>query len=100
MAKVHCRFVEFVMIVAGGLHFIKALREGVFRRSGEIHLCMYDRVRLAAALRQAKFTSIHSKSAGESDIPDFHDFSLEVSNSQQRKPDSLYIEARKPLGRA
>lgn len=72
-----------------------ALREGQFRRSGEVHQHMYDRFSLKRALELAGFAEVRSCSAGESGIPDFARQGLEVRNGQPRKPDSLYLEGHK-----
>lgn len=72
-----------------------ALREGLFRRSGEVHQHMYDRFSLKRALERAGFTDVQRCSAGESAIPDFVRYGLEVRDGRPRKPDSLYLEGRK-----
>jgi len=73
-----------------------ALREGLFRRSGEVHQHMYDRFSLKRAMALAGFAEVRSCSAGESGIPDFARYGLEVRDGQARKPDSLYLEGHKP----
>ena len=73
-----------------------ALREGIFRRSGEVHRWMYDRFSLAQALQQAGFADARVRSADDSDIPEFDRYGLETRDGAPLKPDSLYIEARKP----
>ena len=73
-----------------------AVREGLFRRSGEVHQWMYDRFSLVRALEQAGFTAARVCAADESHISGFSGFGLETANGQARKPDSLYVEARKP----
>lgn len=90
------------MTAAGSLAFLalgsegrNALREGSFRRSGEIHQWMYDRFSLGRLLRDAGFEGARICRAGESDIPGFAEYRLEISGGRERKPDSLYIEARK-----
>lgn len=90
-------------IVAGVLAFLAmgpegyaALREGIFRRSGEIHQWMYDRFSLGRLLVNVGFEGVRICGAGESGIPDFANYGLEIVNGRERKPDSLYIEARKP----
>jgi len=72
-----------------------ALREGRFRRSGEVHQHMYDRFALKRAMGLAGFAEMRICSAGESGIPDFAGHGLEVRNGQPRKPDSLYLEGHK-----
>jgi len=73
-----------------------ALREGIFRRSGEVHQWMYDRFSLARALDGTGFVGAQSRAADESDIPGFARYGLETVDGHPRKPDSLYVEARKP----
>jgi predicted SAM-dependent methyltransferase len=76
---------------------LTALREGLFRSQGEIHQWMYDRFSMARALQQSGFTSVSMRIAGQSDIPGFQNYHLEVIAGQERKPDSLYMEGRKPV---
>ena len=73
-----------------------AIREGFFRASGEIHRWMYDRFSLERALLQAGFDDIRRRAADESAIADFASYGLEMENGRARKPDSLYVEGRKP----
>jgi predicted SAM-dependent methyltransferase len=73
-----------------------AVREGLFRDGGEVHQWMYDRFSLARALGKAGFASIQKRLAGESGIPGFAGYGLEIVNGQERKPDSLYMAGRKP----
>lgn len=69
-----------------------------FRRRGECHLWMYDRVTLATALRRAGFAECAPTTAFESRIPGWRDGDrwLDVENERPRKPDSLFMEAVKP----
>ncbi len=69
---------------------------GVFRANGEIHQWMYDRFSLERLLKQQGFIEVRICKTGESDIPDFSRYALDQSDGQARKPDSLYIEAKKP----
>lgn len=73
-----------------------ALREGLFRRGGEVHQWMYDRFSLKREMELAGFAEVRNCSAGASAIPDFARYGLEVRNGQPRKPDSIYLEGRKP----
>jgi hypothetical protein len=75
---------------------VEALREGRFRRSGEVHQWMYDRFSLARALDQAGFVDVRRCAADESGIARFASFGLETIGGRPRKPDSLYVEGRKP----
>ena len=72
------------------------MREGLFRNGGEVHQWMYDRFSLPRVLRRAGFASVGKRLAGESDIPGFAGFELEIIHGRERKPDSLYVEGRKP----
>ena len=73
-----------------------ALREGLFRRSGEVHQWMYDRFSMQRALQQAGFVDARVCGADQSGIPGFAGYGLETVDGRPRKPDSLYVEARKP----
>lgn len=73
-----------------------ALEIGTFRRSGECHLWMYDRFSLRQLLQGAGFEDIRSTAASVSAIPDFARYGLDVEpDGNTRKPDSLFMEARK-----
>jgi predicted SAM-dependent methyltransferase len=69
--------------------------EGLFRRSGEIHRWAYDSYSLWRLLEQSQFVEINGCRADESRIPDFSRYELDVIDGQVRKPDSLFVEARK-----
>lgn len=73
-----------------------ALREGLFRRNGEVHQWMYDRFSMQRALRRAGFAETRVCAAEDSAIPGFARYGLETADGRARKPDSLYVEARKP----
>ncbi len=77
-----------------------AYREGTFRRSGEIHRWMYDRVSLGRLLREAGFHDVRRCAAEESRIPDFPRYKLDADDGRLRKPDSLFMEARKAAHRS
>lgn len=70
---------------------------GEFRLSGEIHLWMYDRYSLRRLLQQTRFQNIEICRADGSNIPNFNSYLLDIeANGAVRKPDSLFMEARKP----
>lgn len=73
-----------------------ALREGLFRRSGQLHLWMYDRLSLARTLRAAGFVEVERCDATSSRIPNFSQYDLDTESGRVRKPDSLFMEAIKP----
>jgi SAM-dependent methyltransferase len=68
-----------------------------FLKSGELHKWMYDRFSLGRLLTQAGFVEVRQCSAAESAIPRFREFLLDkTADGKVRKPDSLFMEARKP----
>lgn len=73
-----------------------AVREGLFRRSGEVHLWMYDRYSLRQVLELAGFGKVRRCQAAESSIPGFQEYQLDTVDGRIRKPDSLFVEAIKP----
>ena len=76
----------------------QSLQIGRFRQSGEIHQWMYDRYSLARLLSQHGFVNIIQQTASNSYIADWPSFNLDTeSDGTTYKPDSLYIEAVKPL---
>ncbi len=72
-----------------------AYREGTFRRSGEIHRWMYDRVSLAELMRDAGFQDCRVCRADESRIPGYSRYQLDEAGGELRKPDSLFLEGCK-----
>ncbi len=71
---------------------------GSFRISGEVHQWMYDRYSLKGLLETAGFSAIKQCRADESAISEFNSYLLDIENDGSvRKPDSLFIEAVKPL---
>jgi hypothetical protein len=83
-----------VTVIAGQQAKI-AFEEGMFRKSGEIHYWMYDRFSLRRMLQQTGFVDVCVCGAGESRIPDFNSYNLDVVEGQVRKPDSLFMEGTK-----
>lgn len=75
----------------------RALKIGRFRLAGEVHQWMYDRYSLARILIKAGFDNPMQRTAVESAIPNWKDFHLDTeSDGTICKPDSLYMEARRP----
>ena len=69
-----------------------------FQQTGERHRWMYDRVSLGGLLKDAGFRDVRVCSADESSIARFSDDHLDTNEAGTvRKPDSLFMEARKPL---
>jgi len=74
-----------------------ALQIGRFRLSGENHLWMYDTFSLGRMLKKSGFSEIMKQTAFDSYIEDWRTFHLDSElDGSVYKPDSLYIEARKP----
>lgn len=66
--------------------------------SGELHRWMYDRISLAAALKKVGFTSICRQAYNTSQDLLFPNYGLDSDEQGNiRKPDSLFMEARKPM---
>ena len=75
----------------------ESLQIGRFRKSGEVHLWMYDRHSLRALLTEAGFVAFRLVSAGESAIAGWADQHLDTQpGGAAAKPDSLYAEALRP----
>jgi hypothetical protein len=73
-----------------------ALKEGLFRRSGQVHQWMYDRISLKKLLDEAGFVDAKACRADESWISHFTSFDLDTLDGRVRKPDSLFMEAVRP----
>jgi SAM-dependent methyltransferase len=71
---------------------------GDARRRGETHQWMYDRLTLTALLERSGFTAITVLDHAISRIPGWDALGLDAEpDGQPYKPDSLYVEAEKPL---
>lgn len=80
------------------LDSLNANSVGRFRLGGEVHQWMYDRVSLARLLKDAGFTNIRVCSATDSGIADFARYELDAdAGGRTRKPDSLFMEASRPV---
>lgn len=73
----------------------KTLKTGQFREGGEIHQWMYDRYSLATLLNKVGFSDVKVCSPFKSTIENWDSYQLDVVNGEVRKPDSLFVEARK-----
>ena len=70
---------------------------GRFRIGGEVHKWMWDRVSLRRLLEAAGFVGTKVCAAAESGIPGFAAYQMDADEDGRiRKPDSLFIEARRP----
>lgn len=69
-----------------------------FRNGGEVHKWMYDEISLKALLRKIGFEEVTRTGFNESSFHGFEWWDLDAGKqdpSRARKPDSLFIEARK-----
>lgn len=72
------------------------LQIGRFRRSGEVHHWMYDRVSLRSLLSEAGFFRFRCVGPGESAVPGWSRYQLDIAvDGAICKPDSLFVEARR-----
>lgn len=69
---------------------------GKFRLGGEVHQWMYDRYSLSKLLISIGFQSIIQRNAFESYLPNWNQYILDGQGDVVRKPDSLFLEAKKP----
>jgi predicted SAM-dependent methyltransferase len=76
--------------------FYRYYRVGRLRLNGEVHLKMYDRYSLGSVLKEVGFVDPVKVSAIESSIPKWDIYQwLDIEEGTVRKPDSLFMEARK-----
>lgn len=77
--------------------WLENLLLGDARARGETHQWMWDRVNLRALLMDAGFTDFNVRSCGASEIEGWEKANLERTNDgREYKPESLYMECRKP----
>ncbi len=79
-----------------GEKFHTAFNEALFRKDGEIHRWMYDRFSLRQLCADVGFVDFKCCTATESSIEKFADYRLDSENDRVFKPDSLFVECRKP----
>ena len=75
----------------------KYAKLGKFRLGGEIHQWMYDRYSVSKLLKNIGFQHIIQQNAFESYTLNWNKYQLDGKNGVVRKPDSLFIEAKKIL---
>jgi hypothetical protein len=68
---------------------------GSFRLSGEVHRWMYDELSLREALLRSGLHNAKRVEAGESSINNWAQLPLDIEYGRVRKPDSLFMEAKK-----
>ena len=75
---------------------LRGFEEGLFRQQGEVHRWMYDRYSLRELCHKTGFVDFHICRADESNIDDFANSELDSADGMTRKPDSLFVECRRP----
>lgn len=89
---------EVLLPLLVGPQGLKAIKIGYFRQCGEVHQWMYDSYSLSKLIRRAGFINPIEKTAFTSQIPKWTYFNLDtLPDGSERKPDSLYFEALKPI---
>lgn len=76
-----------------------AFDEGLFRKQGEVHRWMYDRVSLRQLCESVGLEDFQVCDAVTSQIEGFSGFELDAAAGKVRKPDSLFAECIKPVGK-
>jgi predicted SAM-dependent methyltransferase len=84
------------------LQFLRSFKNkqkeiGKFRFGGEIHQWMYDRYSLRLLLTEIGFENFQIVNAFHSHEMNWGNYHLDGINNIPRKPDSIYVEAVKPL---
>jgi len=82
--------------LVGGKRLADAFRCGLHRSQGEVHQWMYDEVSLRNMLAQCGFVDIQRHTLGNSRIPEWQAYRLELVGDRALKPHSLVMEAIKP----
>ncbi|MEQ1905205.1 MAG: methyltransferase domain-containing protein [Pirellulaceae bacterium] len=91
------RFCRKLIRILLGAKFLTAFNEALFRKDGEIHRWMYDRFSLRQLCADVGFVDFRCCSASESSIENFVEYRLDSENDRVFKPDSLFVECRKPV---
>jgi SAM-dependent methyltransferase len=90
------RWAKKILKWAWGANGWQWLQVGKFLDSGEVHRWMYDRVSLRELTQKCRFKDFRVCSATESYLPGFADYELDQVAGTVRKPDSIFVECRKP----
>jgi hypothetical protein len=75
-----------------------ALKVGYYRQNGEVHQWMYDRYSLSILLKNCGLDQVVQRTAEDSYFDNWASFNLDTeADGKIYKPDSLFMEAVKPL---
>ena len=97
LKKIRIMIARILVVLIAGKEAQNAFDEGLFRNTGEIHRWMYDSFSLKRILAQTGFIDIRCCQANESKILNFNTYELDVFDGLVKRPDSLFMEAMKPL---
>jgi predicted SAM-dependent methyltransferase len=88
-------FNEIFQMIVPGLSYLQ-IKQALFRNSGEVHLQSFDQYNLKQKLSKTGFREIQKVTSRQSAIPNWNDYLLDINpNGNERKADSLYMEAKK-----
>jgi hypothetical protein len=80
------------------VRWLESVFVGDTARSGELHRWMYDRLSLPRLLAASGFDEILVVDEHTSRVPAWESFRLDTElDGSPYKPDSLYVEARRPV---
>jgi hypothetical protein len=77
-----------------------ALVTGLFRDQGEVHRWMHDRFSIQHLCSRLGLSDFRICGPESSSIPNFAQYQLDAIGGCVRKPDSLFVECRKPAAAA
>lgn len=87
---------KLIIHLIGDKEYYKFYKIGKFRSSGEIHQWMYDIYSMTMLLEKIGFKDVRKVDAFTSGINNWEKYLwLDVEGGKVRKPDSLFIEAKK-----
>jgi predicted SAM-dependent methyltransferase len=95
--KIKIKIIGFINRIMDRFDFIRFYKIGKFRLSGEIHQYMYDRYSLKHLLTSLNFIDFQTRNSSESYLNNWSDYDLDCKSGIVRKPDSLFVEVRKPF---
>lgn len=90
-----CKLLCAVAWLLGGSELVDSVRNGLFRSTGENHLWMWDEATLGEKMRQLGLVTVSRRRLGDSDIPRWAEYGLEIRSGIAIKPNSLILEGRK-----
>lgn len=89
------RIINYGFKILSKIKFYNYYCAGKFVFSGEIHRWMYDSYSLCQLLRSEGFQTVKVMQCNESEIMNWAQYGLEMSQGKEYKPHSLYVEGKK-----